>query len=68
MKTLFPVDEAVHTKKKELSFAHAISLLMSLRNKNLKNDVKLCFSLLLQSFGVGCRLMNFLAKMSMTYT
>ena len=68
MKTLFPVDEAGHTKKKELSYAHAISLLMSLRNRNLKNDVKLCFSLLLQSFGVGCRLMNFLAKMSMTYT
>ena len=34
----------------------------------MKNDVKLCCSLLLQSYSVRCRLMNFLAKMAITYS
>ena len=68
MRSFFPVDTEGHTRKKELSFAHAISILMSLKNGNMKNDIKLCFSLLLQSYGVGCRLMNFLAKMAITYS
>ena len=68
MRSLFPVDGEGNTKKKEMSFAHALSILISLKDRSLRNDVKLCFSLLLQSFGVGCRLMNFLCKMSLTYS
>ena len=67
MRTLFPVVAGGHTRRKELSFTHAISILMSLKDKDLRNDIKLCFSVLFLSYGVGCRLMNFLCKMSLTY-
>ncbi len=54
MRSVFPVDSEGNTKKKEMSFAHALSILISLKDRSLQNGVKLCFSLLLQSFGVGC--------------
>ena len=57
MRTLFPVDAEGHTRRKELSFTHAISVLMSLKDKDLQNDIKLCFSVLLLSYGVGCHRM-----------
>ena len=50
-----------------MSFVHAFSILMSLKNKDLKNDFKFFFSVLLMSFGVGCKLMNMLSKMGFTY-
>ena len=70
MGTLFTIDneERGSSKVKELSFVHALSLLMSLKNKDLKNDVKLLFSLLLLSYGVGQRLMNMLCHMRVTYS
>ena len=54
MQTLFITDDDDSmSKRKELSFVHAMALLMNLKNKDLKNDVKLLFSILLLSFGVG---------------
>ena len=67
MKTLLTIDNEECSKKKELSFIRALSLLMSLKNKDLKNDIKLVFSLLLLSYGVGQRLMNMLCRMLVTY-
>ena len=64
---LFTIDNEECSKKKELSFIHALSLLMSLKIKDLKNDIKLVFSLLLLSYGVGQRLMNMLCRMRVTY-
>ena len=68
MRTLFTVEGEAQTRKKELSFVHALCILINLQNKDLNNDIKMCFSLLLKSFGVGCRLMNILCKMSITYS
>ena len=54
IRTLFPVDAGGHTRRKELSFTHTISILMSLKDKDLRNDCKMCFSVLLLSYRVGC--------------
>ena len=53
-RTLFPVDVGGHNRRKELSFTHAIRIMMSLKDKDLQNDTKLCLSVLLLSYGVGC--------------
>ena len=69
MQTLFITDDDDSIgKRKQLSFAHAMTLLMNLKNKDLKNDVKLMFSILLSSYGVGQRLMNLLCRMKITYS
>ena len=65
-RTLFPTDADEECKRKELSIVHALSLLVSLRNKTKRNDVKLFFSILLTSMGVGFRLMNLLSRMNLT--
>ena len=64
--TLFPVDVNEYTRRKELSTIHALSLLSSLQNPYAPNDMRLMFSILLLSFGVGCRLMNMLCRMNLT--
>lgn len=47
MKTLFPMDD----KRKEKGAVHSLSLLMSLRNNQCKNDVTLVFTILLVAYG-----------------
>ena len=64
--SLFPTDAGEHSRHKELSAVHALCLLMSLKNPYAKNDVKLLFSILLMSYGVGCQLMNMLCRMGLT--
>ena len=66
MRTLFPTDKNEYSRNKEMSFVHAFSILTSLKNKDLKNDFKFFFSVLLMSFGVGCKLMYMLSKMGLT--
>ena len=69
MQTLFITDDDDSMgKTKQLSFVHAMALLMNPKNKDLKNDVKLLFSILLLSYGVGQRLMNLLCRMKITYS
>ena len=69
MQTLFITDDDDSTgTRKQLSFVHAMALLINLKNKDLKNDVKLLFSILLLSYGVGQRLMNLLCRMKITYS
>ena len=66
-KVLFPhVEDNCESNGKQLTVAHAVSLLMSLRNKTAHNDVRLVFSIMLISFGVGPRLINMLCKMGLT--
>ena len=66
-KVLFPhVEDNRESNRKQLTVAHAVSLLMSLRNKTAHNDVRLVFSIMLISFGVGPRLINMLCKMGLT--
>ena len=69
MQTLFITDDDDSMgKRKQLSFVHAMALLMNFKNKDLKSDVKLLFSILLLSYGVGHRLMNLLCRMKITYS
>jgi hypothetical protein len=61
---LFPYNEK--SDKKEKGAIHALSLLASLRNKQCRNDITLIFSLMLVSFGAGCRMINMLNKVGIT--
>ena len=66
-KVLFPHVEDNHEgNRKQLTVAHAVNLLMNLKNKTAHNDVRLVFSIMLISFGVGPRLINMLCKMGLT--
>ena len=68
MQTLFITDDDDSMgKRKQLSFVHAMALLMNLKNKDLNNDVKLLFSILMLSYGVGQRLMNLLSRMKISF-
>ena len=67
MRTLFPTDINEYSRNKAMSFVHTFSIVTSLKNKDLKNDFKFFFSVLLMSFGVGCKVMNILSKMGLTY-
>ena len=64
--SLFPTDAGEHSRHKELNAVHALCLLKSLKDPYAKNDVKFIFSILLMSYGVGCRLMNMLCRMGLT--
>lgn len=61
---LFPSNE--HSDKKEKGAIHALALLASLRNKQCRNDITLIFSLMLISFGAGCRMIIMLNKIGIT--
>ncbi len=52
---LFPYDESCDNKGK--GAIHALSLLASLKNKQCRNDI----TLMLISFGAGCRMVNMLS-------
>ena len=65
-RTLFPADPSPDAKRKELCLVNSLCLLVSLKNKTVKNDAKLLFSILLISFGVGWRLMNTICRIGLT--
>ena len=45
---------------------HSLSLLMSLKNSHLQNDVTLVFTLMLVAYGAGARLVNMLNRIGVT--
>jgi hypothetical protein len=51
---------------KEKGAIHALALLASLRNKQCRNDITLMFTIMLVSFGAGCRMVNMLNKIGLT--
>ena len=57
---LFPCD---NSDRKEKGAAHALALPASLRNRQC---MKLIFTLMLVSFGAGCRMVNMLNKIGLT--
>jgi hypothetical protein len=57
VKTLFSTDVS---HRKEKGTIHALSLLMSLRNNQCRNDITLLFTMLLISYGAGNRMINML--------
>jgi hypothetical protein len=61
---LFPDTEM--TDRKSKCAVHALSLLTSLRNRHCKNDVTLLFTMMLVSYGAGCRMINILNKCGLT--
>ena len=62
IQALFPGDN----ERKEKGAMHALGLLASLRNKQCRNDITLIFTILLVSYGAGCRMMNMLNKVGLT--
>ena len=62
--SLFP--ESEDSNRKTNCAVHALSLLTSVRNQNLKNDISIVFTLLLVSYGAGCRMINTLNKCGLT--
>jgi hypothetical protein len=60
---LFPGDSF---DRKEKGAIHALSLLVSLKNRQCRNDITLIFTLMLVSFGAGCRMVNMLNKIGVT--
>ncbi len=61
---LFPYDKSCDRKGK--GAIHALSLLASLKNKQCRNDITIVFSIMLISFGAGCRMVNMLNKVGLT--
>ena len=53
-------------KRKEKGAVYSLSLLMSLRNNQCKNDVTLVFTILLVAYGAGTRMINMLNKIGLT--
>ena len=62
IQALFPGDN----ERKEKGAMHALGLLASLRNKQCRNDITLLFTILLVSYGAGCRMVNMLNKVGLT--
>ena len=54
--SLFP--EPVDSNRKANCAVHALSLLTSVRNQSISNDITMVFTLLLVSYGAGCRMIN----------
>lgn len=61
---LFPDTE--RTDRKSKCAIHALSLLTSLRNRHCRNDISLMFTIMLVSYGAGCRMINTLNKCGLT--
>ena len=61
---LFP--DTGMTDRKTKCAVHALSLLTSLRNRQCKNDIILLFTIMLVSYGAGCRMINMLNKCGLT--
>ena len=64
VKCLFPDTEM--TDRKSKCAVHALSLLTSLRNCHCKNDIILLFTIMLVSYGAGCRMINMLNECGLT--
>ena len=66
VKCLFPDSEM--TDRKSKCAIHALSLLVSVsvRNRHCKNDVTLLFTIMLASYGAGCRMINIMNKCGLT--
>ena len=64
IQSLFPESEISDWKPK--CAIHALSLLTSLQNRHCRNDVTLFFTILLVSYGAGCRMVNILNKCCLT--
>ena len=64
IQSLFPESEISDWKPK--CAIHALSLLASLQNRHCRNDVTLIFTILLVSYGAGCRMINMLNKCGLT--
>jgi hypothetical protein len=62
--SLFP--ESQDSNQKSNCAVHALSLLLSVRNQSLKNDISMMFTILLVSYGTGCRMINTLKKCGLT--
>ena len=54
------------TDRKTKCAIHALSLLTSLRYRQCKNDIILLFTIMLVSYGAGCRVINMLNKCGLT--
>ena len=61
---LFPDTEM--TDRESKCAVHALSLLVSLRSQNCKNDITLLFTIMLVSYGAGCHMINTLNKFGLT--
>ena len=64
MHTLFPLKDTPDRKQKGV--VHALSLLTSLKSKQCPNDIMLLFTILIASYGAGCRAINMLNKIGLT--
>lgn len=66
VKCLFPDSEM--TDRKSKCAIHALSLLVSVsvRNRHCKDDVTLLFTIMLASYGAGCRMINIMNKCGLT--
>ena len=63
--SLFPESEDSN-RKTNCCCACFVTVTASVRNQNLKNDISIVFTLLLVSYGAGCRMINTLNKCGLT--